>query len=236
MRVPLKKDKDSVKERKLGLIGRKVGMTQIFRDDGECLGVTVLEMGPCRVMGRRTEEKDGYNALVLGFGEIAARKLNTPQKGTLKALGGEEHARRYVVELRVTAEVAAAHEPGTDLTLAEVPFEIGQKVDVVGQSKGKGFQGVMKRHHFGGFRATHGTHEYFRHGGSIGCRKWPGRVYKGRKMPGHMGDERVTTQNVKIAEIRASENLLLLSGSVPGAKNGLVSVRPAIKTRERASK
>jgi large subunit ribosomal protein L3 len=221
-----------MKERKLGLIGRKVGMTQIFRDDGECLGVTVLELGPCRIMGRRTADKDGYNALVLGFGVLEARKLNSSQKGALQSIGGDDNARRHLVELRVSAEVAQQFEPGKDVSLADVPFEIGQKVDVMGTSKGKGFQGVMKRHHFGGFRATHGTHEYFRHGGSIGCRKWPGRVYKGRKMPGHMGDERVTTQNVRVAAVRAEENLLLLTGSVPGAKNGLVTVRPAIKTRE----
>lgn len=221
-----------MKERKLGLIGRKVGMTQVFQEDGTCLGVTVLQLGPCRIMGIRTISKDGYNALVLGFAEIASRKLNSPQRGALKVLGGDDNARRHVVELRVSAEVAAQYKLGQDLTLAEVPFEIGQKVDVTGQSKGKGFQGVMKRHHFGGFRATHGTHEYFRHGGSIGCRKWPGRVYKGRKMPGHMGDERVTTQNVRVAAVRSEENLLLLTGSVPGCKNGLIMVRPAIKTRE----
>ena len=215
----------------MGLIGRKVGMTQIFRENGECLGVTVVQLGPCHVVAKRGEAKDGYNALVLGFGALPERKVNRPELGKLKKLGGGEHARRHLMELRVTAEAAGAIAVGQDLTLADLAFAEGTLVDVTGQSKGKGFQGVMKRHHFGGFRATHGTHEYFRHGGSIGCRKWPGRVYKGRKMPGHMGDERVTTQNVAVAAIRPEQNLLLLLGSVPGAKNGLVMVRPAIKVR-----
>lgn len=219
-----------MKERKLGLIGRKVGMTQVFTDKGACTGVTVLELGPCRVVAKRTQERDGYWALALGFGERKAKKVNRPLAGTLKAAGGTESARRHVVELRVTAETAAKFEVGQDVTLADVGLEAGHKVDVTGTSKGKGFQGVMKRHNFGGFRATHGTHEYFRHGGSIGCRKWPGRVYKGRKMPGHMGDVRTTTQNVRIVQVRGDNNVLLLEGSVPGCKGALVMVRPAIKT------
>lgn len=219
-----------MKERKLGLIGRKVGMTQVFSENNVCTGVTVLELGPCKIVAKRTVERDGYNALALGFGERKAKKVNKPLEGTLQAAGGIEAARRHVVELRVTQETAAKFAVGQDVTLADVGLSAGDKVDVTGTSKGKGFQGVMKRHNFGGFRATHGTHEYFRHGGSIGCRKWPGRVYKGRKMPGHMGDVRVTTQNVRIVQVRGDDNVLLLEGAVPGCKGALVTVRPAIKT------
>ena len=206
-------------------------MTQVFGEDGVCTGVTVLELGPCKVVAKRTVDKDGYNALALGFGALKANKVSKPLAGTLKAAGGVDSARRHVVELRVTSETAAKFEVGQDVALADLGLEAGQKVDVTGTSKGKGFQGVMKRHNFGGFRATHGTHEYFRHGGSIGCRKWPGRVYKGRKMPGQMGDRRVTTQNVRIVQVRTDDNVLLLEGSVPGTKEGLIMVRPAIKTR-----
>lgn len=221
-----------MKERKLGLLGRKVGMTQIFKDSGECIGVSVIELGPCKVLARRTMERDGYNALMIGFGSIQAKKVAAPQVGSLRAIGGVESARRHIMELRVPAEVVASVQPGQDITVGDLKLEPGNIIDVMGVSKGKGFQGVMKRHHFGGFRATHGTHEYFRHGGSIGCRKWPGRVFKGRKMPGRMGGKRVTTQNIEVVAVRAEDNVLLVKGSVPGAKNGLLMVRPAIKMRD----
>jgi large subunit ribosomal protein L3 len=218
-----------MKERKLGILGKKIGMTLVFDEQGQSLGVTVLQVGPCVVLGKRTTERDGYNALQLGFDQKRADKVNKPEEGTLKAAGGKEKARRNVVELRVSEATLGKFELGAEVSLKDLGLKAGDLVDVVGTSKGKGFQGVMKRHHFGGFRATHGTHEYFRHGGSIGCRKWPGRVFKGRKMPGHMGDHRVTTQNVRVAQVREEENVLLLHGSVPGAKNGYITVRPAIK-------
>lgn len=224
-----------MKERKLGLLGKKLGMTQIFDDEGRMLGVTVLEMGPCLVMNKRSKaankngRTDGYTALQLGFDPKPTRKVNKPEEGALKAVGGKENARRFVRELRVSDATLAKFEVGGQVTLKDTELTDGSLVDVIGQTKGKGFQGVFRRYGFKGFNASHGTHEYFRHGGSIGCRKWPGRVMKGRRMPGHMGDERVTTQNVRIAKVRADENLLLVHGSVPGAKGSYVMVRPAIK-------
>jgi len=225
-----------MKERKLGILGRKVGMTRVFKDDGTSLGVTVLEVGPCMVISKRTAEQngdgktDGYTALQLGFDQKPEKKINKPEAGHLKAAGGNEKARRHVRELRVTAEVAAKFEVGQEVTLADLELQVGDLIDVTGKSKGKGFQGVMKRYNFSGAATmTHGTHEFFRHGGSIGCRKWPGRVFKGRKMPGQMGNERVTTQNIEIVDVRPEENVLLVNGSVPGAKNGYLMVRPAIK-------
>ena len=131
--------------------------------------------------------------------------------------------------MRVTADTLARFDVGQEIKLADLDLNEGAYVDVTGESKGKGFQGVMKRHNFGGFRATHGTHEVFRHGGSIGCRKWPGRVFKGRKMAGQMGSERVTTQNIRIVQVRSDDNVILLCGSVPGCKTGMITVRPALK-------
>jgi len=224
-----------MKERMMGLMGLKVGMTTVFGDAGEALGVTVLQLGPCLVQGKRTQERDGYRALILGFGALRADKVNRPLEGKLKAVGGKDGARRHVMELRVPADVLDQFNVGQEVTVADLGLKVGDLVDVMGQSKGKGFQGVMKRHNFGGFRATHGTHEYFRHGGSIGCRKWPGRVFKGRKMPGHMGDRRVTTQNLEVVQVRPEDNALLINGAVPGAKNSRILVRPAVKVRTKAS-
>ncbi len=218
-----------MRERKLGLLGYKVGMTRIFNAEGDALGVTVLALGPCIVLGKRSKDRDGYVALQLGFGSKKAKNVNKAQVGSLAAAGGVEKASRFVAELRVSAETAARFEVGQAVTVADLGLKTGDLVDVVGRSKGKGFQGVMKRYHFAGFNASHGTHEYFRHGGSIGCRKWPGRVFKGRKMPGHMGDRRVTTQNIRVAQVREDKNLILLHGSVPGAKNGHVVLRAAVK-------
>lgn len=218
-----------MKERKLGIIGKKLGMTLVFDETGRSLGVTVLGIGPCTVLGKRTEARDGYNALRLGFAPRKAKHVNKPAEGTLKAVGGIEKARRHIVEMRVSQATLAKYEVGQDVTVKDLELKAGDLIDVQGTSKGKGFAGVMKRYNFGGFRATHGTHEYFRHTGSIGCRKWPGRVFKGRKMPGHMGARRVTTQNITIVQIREADNALLVHGSVPGAKNGMITVRPAIK-------
>jgi large subunit ribosomal protein L3 len=224
-----------MRERKLGLLGKKIGMTQVFDDEGRALGVTVIEMGPCLVMNKRTKaankkgRTDGYTALQLGFDKKRERSTNKPEQGIAKALGGPDKARRFVREMRTNEENVAKFEVGAEIGLKDMGWTKGQLVDVAGRTKGKGFQGVFRRYGFKGFNASHGTHEYFRHGGSIGCRKWPGRVIKGRRMPGHMGDDNVTTQNVQIAAVRENDNLLLLLGSVPGAKGSYVTVRPAIK-------
>jgi large subunit ribosomal protein L3 len=231
-----------MKERRLGLLGRKVGMTRVFTDTGDSLGVTVLELGPCVVLAKRTAtpagdgRADGYTALQLGFGPKRAKRsrgrpLKKAESGHLRRAGGDDKARRFVLEVRVPEEVLARFEVGQEVTLKDFGVGAGDRVDVAGRSKGKGYQGVMRRYGFAGFRASHGTHEYFRHGGSIGCRKFPGRVFKGRKMPGHMGDRRVTTQNVRVVQVREEDNVLLVHGSVPGSANGYVVVRPAIKQR-----
>lgn len=223
-----------MRERKLGIIGKKLGMTQVFDTDGRSFGVTVLEMGPNVILAKRTKgtdgKGDGYSALQLGFDPKPARKINKPEAGHLKKAGGNEKARRYVRELRVSEATLGKFEVGQEITLRDVGLKKGDLIDVTGTSKGQGFQGVVHRYKFKGFNATHGTHEYFRHTGSIGNRKWPGRVMKGRRMPGHQGDERVTTQNVGVFQVREDENLLLLHGSVPGAKGTYVLVRPAIKS------
>lgn len=229
-----------MKERQLGLLGRKVGMTRVFTEAGDSLGVTVLEVGPCVVLGKRTAalsdagRSDGYTALQLGFGIKRAKRsrgraLKKAESGHLKAAGGDEKARRFIRELRVSKEVLSRFELGQEICLKDMEIGAGDRIDIVAKSKGKGFQGVMRRYNFAGFRATHGTHEYFRHGGSIGCRKFPGRVSKGRKMPGHMGDRRVTTQNVRVVAVREEDNVILVHGSVPGAANGFLVIRPAIK-------
>lgn len=223
--------------RKMGLLGKKIGMTRVFTEDGRSVGVTVVELGPCLVLGKRTQAKgesgraNGYTALRLGFDAKPERKINKPEEGTLAKLGGKEKARAFVRELRVDETVLAKFEVGHEVTLKDLGWKPGQIIDVVGTSKGAGFQGVFARHHFRSPNATHGTHEYFRHGGSIGNRKWPGRVMKGRKMPGHQGAERVTVQNIEIVQVREDDNVLLLWGSVPGPKNGYVIVRPAVKAR-----
>jgi large subunit ribosomal protein L3 len=225
-----------MKERKLAILGRKLGMTQFFDAQGHCHGVTVVEVGPCVVLKKRTKAKtknnrtDGYTALQLGFDQKLERKVNKPEEGELKAIGGKAKARRFVMELRVSEETLAKFEVGQDVTIKDLALKVGDLVDVTGTSKGKGFQGVVRRYGFKGFPATHGTHEYFRHPGSIGNRKWPGRVMKGRRMPGHMGDLRVTTQNIKVLAVREEDNALLLQGSVPGTKSGYVVVRPAMKS------
>lgn len=223
-----------MRERKLGILGKKVGMTTVFDDDGTAVGVTALQVGPCVVLQKRstdTNDKgrtDGYVALQLGFDAKPERKINKAEAGHLKAAGGNDKARRFVRELRVSAETAGKFEVGAEVTLADLDLKPGDKVDVAGVSIGKGFQGVIKRHNFGGFHASH-DHETYRHGGSIGNRKFPGRVFKGRKMAGQMGNKPVTVQNLKVIQVRPEEGVLLVKGAVPGAKNGYLTVRPAVK-------
>jgi large subunit ribosomal protein L3 len=232
----------SQQTKKLGLLGKKVGMTRVFGADGQAFGVTVVELGPCTVLGKRTKAKtekgrvDGYTALRLGFDQKPERKVNKAEEGTLQKIGGKAKARRFVRELRVDEETLAKFEVGNDISLKDLDWKVGEKVDVTGISKGKGFQGVFKRFHHSGHNASHGTHEYFRHPGSIGNRKWPGRVMKGRGMPGQMGDDVVTTQNIPLVEVRTDDNLVFLWGAVPGPKDGYVLIRPAVKTKKPAQK
>lgn len=212
-----------------GLIGKKLGNTQIFSDEGEVTRVAVVQVGPCVVLGRRTPDKDGYAALVLGFEDKREKLVNKPEAGFFQKVG--QPAKRVVREFRLPAESLESYEVGQVLKPSEI-FEAGQRVDVCGQSKGRGFTGVMKRHNFAGAGSVgHGTHEYKRHGGSIGANMTPGRVLANVKMPGQHGSARVTTLNLKVARVLDDENLLLVEGSVPGPRNGYVTVRGAVKKR-----
>lgn len=207
-----------------GLLGRKIGMTQVFGETGEVIPVTVLEVGPCVVTQIRTQDRDGYEAVQLGFGEARPKSLNKPQKGHLAGAG---QLLRYLREF--DTENLDEHQIGQVLTV-EI-FGAGDLIDVTGTSKGRGFQGVMKRHGFRGGPRTHGQSDRSRAPGSIGAGTDPGHVWKGTRMAGRMGNHRVTTQNLRVVEVLADRNVLLVRGSVPGAKNGLVIVRRAVKAK-----
>ena len=209
---------------RMGLLGKKLGMSQVFAEDGERIPVTVIQTGPCYVVDKRTADRDGYTAVVLGFDDKPERVVNKPELGTFKK--AKLKPLRELREFRVTEEELGKYELGQTVTTSDV-FEAGAPVDVVGTSKGKGYQGVMKRHNMAGGKASHGVHEYYRHGGSIGCRLTPGHVFKGKKMAGHMGNERVTVQNLQLIEIYDEENCIVVRGSVPGPKNGYVMVKKA---------
>ena len=212
---------------KLGLLGRKVGMMRIFTDDGDAIPVTVLDVSDNRVAQVKTEATDGYNALQVAYGKRKASRINKPESGHLAKLGVEPA--EVLKEFRVSAEIAGQYQPG-----AAVPvtlFAAGQKVDVQGTSIGKGYAGTIKRHNFGSQRASHGNSRSHNVPGSISMAQDPGRVFPGKKMTGHMGDETVTTQNLDIVRVDEARSLLLVRGAVPGAKNGHVVVRPAIKVR-----
>jgi large subunit ribosomal protein L3 len=213
----------------LGLVGRKLGMTQLFDENGTVMPVTVVQTGPCTVVGVKTEDgRDGYNAIQLAFETKKANRTNKADAGQFKG-AGLDAAPRIVQEIRVTKADAEGMETGKVLGVQDV-FTEGQRVDVTGVSKGKGFQGVMKRYNFAGFERSHGVHEFFRHGGSIGTRLTPGHVLKGKKMPGQMGNEQVTMQNLVVARVDAEQNLVYLLGGVPGAKGSIVTVRKAVKS------
>jgi large subunit ribosomal protein L3 len=211
---------------RMGLIGKKLGMTQVFNNDGERVPVTVIAAGPCVVVGKRTVDKDRYSAIQLGFEEVKAERVNRPDSGRFSKAGVKPM--RIVREIRLADAEIAKYEIGQIVKPSEV-FKPGTCVDVIGQSKGKGYQGVLKRHKLGGSRNTHGTHEFFRHGGSIGCRLTPGRVHKGKRMSGHMGDERKTVQNLEVVEVIDDQHVVLVRGAVPGGKNGYLLLQNAVK-------
>ena len=206
------------------LLCRKVGMTRIFTEGGESIAVTVLEAGPNPVVQKKTAETDGYTALQLGFGERSKKNVGKPVLGHFAK--ANVAPRTLLEECRVTAEEAAKYEVGQDVKVEDV-FQAGQRIDVIGTSRGRGTAGVVKRHHFKISRSTHGTHEDFRHGGSIGAGGYPGRVIKGLKMFGRHGNANATTRNVRVARVDAKRNLLLVHGSVPGHPNAFVRVRIA---------
>ncbi len=204
--------------KKNGILGRKIGMTRVYNELGRSIPVTVIEAGPCTVLQKKTADKEGYNAIQVGFVEKKESRLNKPEAGHFKRSGGT--AFYHVREFRV--EDPSVYELGQKITLADV-LKVGDKVDVSGRSKGRGFQGVVKRHGFGGGKASHGS-GFHRAPGSIGCSAYPGRVVKGKKLPGRMGMNVNTLKNLTIVDIREEDNILLLQGSVPGAKNGVVSI------------
>jgi large subunit ribosomal protein L3 len=205
----------------VGLLGKKIGMTQVFLEDGRSTGVTVVEAGPCVVTQVKTVTKDGYDAVQLGFGE--ARRLNKPREGHLARTEKFKYLREFQTEDMGEVQVGQTVDAGM--------FESGDRVDVTGTSKGKGFAGGIKRHGFHGGPKTHGQSDRHRAPGSVGAGTSPGRVFKGKRMAGHMGSERVTTQGLEIIQVDQERNLLLIKGSVPGSRDGFLSI-----TRSRKGK
>lgn len=208
----------------VGLIGKKLGMTQVFDPKGELIPVTVIQAGPCTVVQTKTAASDGYVAVQVGFGGKKPQRADKAYRThCLKAGKGV-----FEVLREFPVRQGEEYTVGQEITVESV-FKPGDLIDVTGTSKGRGYAGVIKRHGFAGFPGSHGTHEYFRHGGSIGNRSYPGRVFKGKRMAGQYGNERVTTQNIEVIAVRPSEHLLLVRGAVPGARNGLVLMRTATK-------
>jgi large subunit ribosomal protein L3 len=209
-----------------GLIGKKLGMSQVYTNDGQIIPVTIVTAGPCRVVQKRTKETNGYEAVQLAFEEIAEKKLVKPLRGQFKK--AQVPPARYLREFKGSPE---GLEIGTIVT-ADL-FKKGEHVDVTGVSKGKGFAGVVKRHHFRGGPATHGS-MFHREPGSIGSSSWPSRVWKGKRLPGHMGSERVTVKSLEIVEVRRDENLLFIRGAVPGSEGTLLLIRRSKTQRKEA--
>ena len=203
-----------------GLLGKKLGMSQVFAADGQRIPVTVLEAGPCTVLQKKTVASDGYDAVQLGFEAKKAHRTNKPEMGHFKKAG--KGAFTHVREIRAGEECQVGDEVSCSI------FRPGDRIDVIGTSKGKGYQGVVKRWGFAGGRNTHGSMLH-RRPGSIGCSAWPSHVFKGKKMAGQMGNAKVTTQNLIVVEVRPEKNLILVRGAVPGPKNGLVVIRKGIK-------
>ncbi len=210
---------------KLGLVGRKIGMTRIFTEDGESIPVTVLDMAGNRITQVKTEENDGYNAIQVAFGSKKPSRVSKPLAGHYAKAGVE--AGEMLKEFHIEADALANLTVGSMLSVEM--FTAGQKVDVTGVTIGKGFAGAIKRHHFSSNRASHGNSVTTRAPGSIGNRQDPGRVFPGKRMAGHLGDVQRTTQNLVVARIDVERQLLLVRGAVPGAKGGKIIVRPAVK-------
>lgn len=208
---------------KKAIIGKKVGMTQIFDENGKVIPVTVVEAGPCVISQKKTVETDGYNAVQIGFGDVRPKLVNKPMKGHFDK--SDVAPKRVLKECRF--DDISAYNVG-DIIKADI-FENGEKVDVIGTSKGKGYAGVIKRWNFRRLKETHGTGPTVRKGGSIGACSDPSRVFKGKKMAGHLGAERVTVQNLKIAKVDSENNLIAIKGAVPGPNGGIVLIRDSVK-------
>lgn len=210
---------------RLKLMGSKIGMTQIFDESGRVTPVTVLRVGPCVLVDKKTEDRDGYSALVLGFEEVKENRVRKSELGLYTKSGITP--KRHLTETRVSATELDQYEIGQEISIDV--FNKGDFVDVTGKSKGRGFTGVVKRHGMAGAKQSHGTHEFFRHGGSIGASAFPSRVFKGKKMPGQYGGSRVTVQSLLVSDIRPDQHLLLVKGSVPGPNGSYITVAPAVK-------
>ena len=208
-----------------GLLGKKIGMTQVFNGDGTRISVTAVELGPCVVVQKRTIEKDGYVALQLGFQAKKESRVNRPELGHFKKAGVTPQ--QTISEFRVSKDVADNYKIGQEIKIDL--FSNGQKIDVKGTSKGKGFAGVMKSYGFRGGKATHGVHEVYRHGGALGMCMTPGRVLKGKKMAGQHSNKTVTIQSLKIVRLFAKDNIVFIKGSIPGSRNSFVKITPAFK-------
>lgn len=205
------------------IIGKKIGMTQLFDEKGKVIPVTVIEAGPCVVVQKKTAENDGYESVQIGFGEVSDKHVNKPRKGHFAK--GDVAAKRMLREFRLddTASLSVG-----DILKADA-FEVGERVDVVGTSKGKGFAGTIKRYGNRSLKETHGSGPVHRHAGSMGAGSDPSRIMKGKKMPGHMGAERVTIQNLDVVKVDAENNLIALRGAIPGPKGGMVMITDAVK-------
>jgi len=208
----------------LALVGKKVGMTQVFGDDGEMIPVTVVEATGCTVVQLRTRDRDGYDAIQLGTGHRREKRLSKARKAHAAKGGRADFAKLF--EVRV--DDVSAYEVGQEIKISDV-FSAGDVIDVSGTGKGKGFSGVMRRHGYAGHSATHGTHESFRGGGAIGACAYPGRVWKGKGMAGQMGAKRATVQNLEVVAVRDDDNVLLVRGGVPGPRGGQVLIKRAAK-------
>jgi len=206
----------------IGIIGRKIGMMHVFSNEGEAKGVTAIEAGPCFVTQIKTTDKDGYDAIQLGFNET--NRLNSPERGHLKKTG---RSLRYLREFKEDAGMSLEVGQKVDVSM----FNPGDIIDITGTSKGKGFAGGMKRHHFSGGPKTHGQSDRARAPGSIGGTTFPGRVYKGKRMAGHMGNRRITEVGVKIVEVDSDRNMLLVEGAVPGAFKSLLTIKKSYKSK-----
>ncbi len=215
----------------IGILGRKVGMTQVFDEDNKAIPVTIIEAGPCPIVQKKTIETDNYNAIQVGFLDQKRQRVNKPKSGHFDK--ANVPTKRYLREIRLDEDEIQNYETGQEVKVDV--FKTGDYVDVTGFSKGRGFTGVMKRWHFSGAATqTHGTHEYFRHGGAIGCSASPSKVFKGRKMPGHKGNDRVTIQNLQVIDVRSEQNVVLVKGSIPGAPDGLIIIHKAKKKQKKS--
>lgn len=214
----------------LGIIGKKLGMTQIFLEDGRIVPVTAVLAGPCTIIQKKTEDSDAYTALQLGFNEKKIKLTTKPLQGHYKK--AHTSPKRILHEFRVNKEELDKYKLGQDITLDTVLSQ-DDYIDVTGTSKGRGFTGVIKRHGFKGGKASHGVHEYHRHGGSIGMSSFPARVVLGKKMPGQYGNRQVTVQNLRVVQINKEKNLVFIEGAVPGATGGKLIIKKAVKKKKK---